>query len=118
MERVSAQGPPERILTHLLNRSGLLQERTDDTYQFIHRTFQDYLAAKEFIEDDHLRRTAAPRGGGTWQDVILLAAGHCGRRQLGSLVIRLLDVGLKYRTGTDDRTSVHVLAELCAQHAT
>ncbi|MFC9032169.1 NACHT domain-containing protein [Streptomyces arboris] len=118
MERVSAQGPPAKILTHLLNRSGLLQERTDDTYQFIHRTFQDYLAAKEFVEDDHLNELLHHADEETWHDVILLAAGHCGRRQLSSLVIGLLDVGLKHRTGKEDRTSVHVLAELCAQHAT
>ncbi|MFD3976505.1 NACHT domain-containing protein [Streptomyces cyaneofuscatus] len=118
MERVSAQGRPETILTHLLNRSGLLQENADDTYQFIHRTFQDYLAAKELIEDEHLKEMLRHADEESWQDVILLAAGHCGRRQLQSLVQGLLDMGLKHRTGTDDRTTVHVLAELCAQHAT
>ncbi|MFC9248238.1 hypothetical protein ACFT7S_30700 [Streptomyces sp. NPDC057136] len=56
MERVRAQGAAEEILTHLLNRNGLLQERTDDTYQFVHRTFQDFLAAKELIEDGHRSR--------------------------------------------------------------
>ncbi|MYX14608.1 NACHT domain-containing protein [Streptomyces sp. SID8374] len=118
MERVSAQGPPERILTHLLNRSGLLREHTDDTYQFIHRTFQDYLAAKEFVEDDHLNELLRHADEETWQDVILLAAGHCGRRELGVLVGGLLDVGLRHEAGTEERTAVHVLAALCAQHAT
>ncbi|MFJ7326382.1 NACHT domain-containing protein [Streptomyces cyaneofuscatus] len=118
MERVSAQGPPGRILTHLLNRSGLLQERTDDTYQFIHRTFQDYLAAKEFIEDDHLNELLRHAEEETWQDVILLAAGHCGRRELALLVRGLLDAGLRRRDQSAARTTVHVLAALCAQHAT
>ncbi|MFJ9529570.1 NACHT domain-containing protein [Streptomyces cyaneofuscatus] len=118
MERVSAQGPPGRILTHLLNRSGLLQERTDDTYQFIHRTFQDYLAAQEFIEDDHLNELLRHAEEETWQDVILLAAGHCGRRELALLVRGLLDAGLRRRDQSAARTTVHVLAALCAQHAT
>nr|WP_202540484.1 serine protease [Streptomyces sp. SID4937] len=118
MERVSAQGPPERILTHLLNRSGLLREHTDNTYQFIHRTFQDYLAAKEFVEDDHLNELLRHADEETWQDVILLAAGHCGRRELGVLVGGLLDVGLRHEAGTEERTAVHVLAALCTQHAT
>ncbi|MFD8466758.1 NACHT domain-containing protein [Streptomyces cyaneofuscatus] len=118
MERVSAQGPPGKILTHLLNRSGLLQERTDDTYQFIHRTFQDYLAAKEFIEDDHLNELLRHAEEETWQDVILLAAGHCGRRELALLVRGLLDAGLRRRDRSAARTTVHVLAALCAQHAT
>lgn len=118
MERVSAQGPPKKILTHLLNRSGLLQQHADDTYQFIHRTFQDYLAAKEFVEGDHLNELLRHADEETWQDVTLLAAGHCGRRELAVLVGGLLDAGLGYGAGTDDRTTVHVLAALCAQHAT
>jgi len=118
MERVSAQGSPAKILTHLLNRSGLLQERTDSTYQFIHRTFQDYLAAKEFVEDDHLNELLRHADEETWHDVILLAAGHCGRRELAALVGGLLDAGLRHEGDTANRTTVHVLAALCAQHAT
>ncbi|MFG3407698.1 NACHT domain-containing protein [Streptomyces sp. NPDC048142] len=117
MERVSAQGPPEKILTHLLNRSGLLQEHTDDTYQFIHRTFQDYLAAKELVEDDHLNELLRHADEEPWQDVILLAAGHCGRRELAVLVDGLLDAGLKHEDGATERVDLHVLAALCAQHA-
>lgn len=118
MERASAQGPPERILTHLLNRSGLLQEHADATYQFIHRTFQDYLAAKELIEDDHINELLRHAEEETWQDIILLAAGHCGRRELALLVSGLLDAGLQHRVQSAARTTVHVLAALCAQHAT
>lgn len=117
MDRVSAQGPPERILTHLLNRSGLLQERRDDTYQFIHRTFQDYLAAKELIEDDHVNELLRHADEEAWQDVILLAAGHCGRRELAALVEGLLKAGQKYEEGTTSRADLHVLAALCARHA-
>ncbi|MFE7140541.1 NACHT domain-containing protein [Streptomyces sp. NPDC057644] len=118
MERVSVQGPPEKILTHLLNRSGLLQEHGDDTYQFIHRTFQDYLAAKELVEDEHLGELLRHSGEESWQDVVLLAAGHCGRRELAALVTGLLDAGQQQATGTIERTGLHVLAALCAGHAT
>lgn len=117
MERVSAQGPPEKILTHLLNRSGLLQEHTDDTYQFIHRTFQDYLAAKEFVEDDHVNELLRHAEEETWQDIILLAAGHCGRRELALLVAGLLDAGEAHKEGAAGRATLHVLAALCEQHA-
>ncbi|MCX4508212.1 serine protease [Streptomyces anulatus] len=118
MERVSVQGPPEKILTHLLNRSGLLQEHGDDIYQFIHRTFQDYLAAKELVEDEHLGELLRHAGEESWQDVVLLAAGHCGRRELGVLVTGLLDAGQQHGAGTIGRTDIHVLAALCAQHST
>ncbi|MFJ9324085.1 NACHT domain-containing protein [Streptomyces globisporus] len=117
MERVGAQGPPEKILTHLLNRSGLLQGHGDDTYQFIHRTFQDYLAAKELVEDDHLGELLRQVDEEAWEDVILLAAGHCGRRELGLLVTGLLDAGSKREARSMERVDLHVLAALCAQHA-
>ncbi|MCX5207428.1 hypothetical protein OG897_39250 [Streptomyces sp. NBC_00237] len=41
-----------------MNRTGFLQERTDDFFPFTHRTFQDFLAAKEFVEGDHLEELA------------------------------------------------------------
>ncbi|NEE37600.1 NACHT domain-containing protein, partial [Streptomyces sp. SID7982] len=117
MQRVRDQGPPEMILTHLLNRSGLLQEHGDDTYQFIHRTYQDFLAAKEFVEDDHLNEVLSHANEESWQDVILLAAGHCGRRELAMLVVGLLDAGEKHPEGSIERTRLWVRAALCAQHA-
>ncbi|MGA4997209.1 NACHT domain-containing protein [Streptomyces arboris] len=118
MERVRAQGSPEKILTHLLNRSGLLQEHGDETYQFIHRTFQDYLAAKELVEDDHLNELLRQERDAAWHDVILLASGHCSRRQLPVLVDGLLATARAYDDRSDKRTVRYVLAALCAQHAT
>lgn len=117
MKRVSAQGPPEQILTYLLNRSGLLRAPGDDTYQFIHRTFQDYLAAKELIEDEHLGELRSHANEEHWQDVILLAAGHCGRRDPAVLVSGLLDAGERHEEGSIERMRLWVRAALCAQHA-
>ncbi|MFD7531306.1 NACHT domain-containing protein [Streptomyces sp. NPDC059849] len=117
MERLRGQGSPEAILTHLLNRSGVLQERADDIYQFAHRTFQDFLAAKEFVEGDQLNELLGRAGSQQWYDVILLSAGHCGRREHPVLVNGLLDA----RPGPADtvtRDELTVLAALCAQHAT
>ncbi|MFB7915130.1 NACHT domain-containing protein [Streptomyces sp. NPDC056061] len=117
MEQVRSQGSAEEILTHLLNRSGVLQERADGVYQFAHRTFQDFLAAKEFVEGDQLNELLGRAGSQQWHDVILLAAGHCGRREHPVLVNGLLDA----RLGPSDTVSpdeIHILAALCAQHAT
>ncbi|MFE0047112.1 NACHT domain-containing protein [Streptomyces albireticuli] len=81
LRRVRDQGTPEEVLTHLLNRSGLLQERTRDSVQFIHRTFQDYLAAKEFQDSDCLDELLSHAAEEPWQDVIRLVIGHCGRAE-------------------------------------
>lgn len=111
MSRVREQGTPELVLRHLLNRSGLLQERGSDVYQFTHRTFQDFLAAKELVEDDHIKELVQHATEEQWQDVILLAAGHCGRGQLPVLINGLLKARGK------QAYQAHVLAALCAQHA-
>ncbi|MEF9883654.1 NACHT domain-containing protein [Streptomyces sp. P9-A4] len=116
MPRVAAQGAPEQILTHLLNRSGLLQERTDDVFQFAHRTFQDFLAAKELVEDDQLKEALRHAHDQQWHDVLLLAAGHCTRRDLPTLVEGLLTAGSATRK-RDLKTTLYVLAALAAQHA-
>ncbi|MER7620817.1 NACHT domain-containing protein [Streptomyces sp. NPDC126503] len=116
MPRVTGQGSPEEILTHLLNRSGLLQERTDDVFHFAHRTFQDFLAAKELVEDDQLAEALRHAHDQQWHDVLLLAAGHCTRRDLPILVEGLLAAGSATRK-RDLKTTLYVLAALAAQHA-
>ncbi|MFF0555397.1 NACHT domain-containing protein [Streptomyces sp. NPDC004266] len=116
MPRVADQGSPEEILTHLLNRSGLLQERTDGVFHFAHRTFQDFLAAKELVEDDQLKELLGHTHDQQWHDVLLLAAGHCTRRDLPVLVEGLLAAGSATRK-RDLKTTLYVLAALTAQHA-
>ncbi|GAA2262027.1 hypothetical protein GCM10010232_61950 [Streptomyces amakusaensis] len=117
MPQVSDQGDASRILSHLLNRSGLLQEQTDGVYQFTHRTFQDFLAAKEFVEGDDLHELLRHASEQQWHDVLLLAAGHCSRRELPVLVNGLLRAGTTARRQGGKRTALYVLAALCAQHA-
>ncbi|MFI1400626.1 NACHT domain-containing protein [Streptomyces sp. NPDC020681] len=115
MQRVREQGTGVDVLNHLLNRSGLLQERSDDVFQFAHRTFQDFLAAKEFVEGDHIREMLQHAHDQQWHDVLLLAAGHCSRRELPVLVNGLMAAGSQMRG--ERRTALYVLANLCAQHA-
>ncbi|ATW49825.1 ATP-binding protein [Streptomyces peucetius subsp. caesius ATCC 27952] len=117
MPQVRAQSDAAGILIHLLNRSGLLQERADGVYQFAHRTFQDFLAAKEFVEGDHLNELLRHAPDQQWHDVLLLAAGHCSRRELPQLVNGLLTAGSSVRVREGRRTALYVLAALCAQHA-
>ncbi len=117
MARVREQGSAEDILTHLRNRSGLLQERADDSFQFIHRTFQDFLAAKEFVEGGYLGELVRNAAEAQWRDVVLLAAGHCGRREIHELLVGLLDRADGAGTSAEFRTGLYVLAARCSEHA-
>ncbi|MBT2420117.1 NACHT domain-containing protein [Streptomyces sp. ISL-22] len=113
MPGIQEQGSPEKILRFLLDRSGLLQERADDAIQFIHRTFQDFLAAKEFHESGYLPELFKHARSEAWQDVIVLAAGHAARPDARHLIGTLVDLG-DAAEQRKDRYALHVLAARCA----
>ncbi|WP_053198002.1 serine protease [Streptomyces viridochromogenes] len=110
MPQVAKQGNPERILRFLLDRSGLLQERGDDAIQFIHRTFQDFLAAKEFHESGYVPELLEHVDNEAWRDVIVLAVGHTTRPFAESLIKQITDLGDANDLARYNR---HVLAARC-----
>ncbi|MFF8029752.1 NACHT domain-containing protein [Streptomyces sp. NPDC007896] len=112
MPRVAEQGPVSRILRHILNRSGLLQERAEDSIQFIHRTFQDYLAAKEFRESDHVGELLRHAAEQEWEDVVLLASGQCNRSELPKILESLIAQGDQATGWT--QWKLRILAANCA----
>lgn len=113
MPQVRAQGTARAVLTHLVNRSGLLQERADDAIQFIHRTFQDYLAAKALVDGGGLRELLKHADDEQWQDVVRLAVGHCRPNERTTLIEGLI---LRGDAGDDEHREVlHILAARCAQ---
>ncbi|MER5387234.1 NACHT domain-containing protein [Streptomyces sp. NPDC002688] len=112
MPRVKAQGSAKAILRHLLHRSGVLEERTAESIQFIHRTFQDYLAAAEFRNSDSLGEMMRHAGDEEWRDVVLLSVGHCTDAEVSDIVDFLVEAG----DGEEGarRWQFHVLAASCA----
>ncbi|MFE6178287.1 NACHT domain-containing protein [Streptomyces sp. NPDC056464] len=116
MPQVRQQGSAEAVLTHLLNRSGLLQERNETVIQFIHRTFQDYLAAKELQESDGMGELLSHAADEEWQDIILLAVGHCHRGEVRRLIGGLIKKGDE-TADARTRADIHLLAARCALSA-
>ncbi|MGW5639893.1 NACHT domain-containing protein, partial [Streptomyces sp. NPDC003832] len=115
MPKVRGQGSPQAILGHLLNRSGVLEERTADSIQFIHRTFQDYLAAAEFRDSDCLGELLRHASQQEWHDVVLLSVGHCTTAEVRAVIEDLMRQGDEL-TG-HERWNLHVLAASCAAEA-
>ncbi|MFE4695651.1 NACHT domain-containing protein [Streptomyces sp. NPDC056738] len=113
MPQVQEQGTPERILRFLLDRSGLLQERGDNAIQFIHRTFQDFLAAKEFHESGYLPELLHHALDEAWQDVLVLGVGHASRWDAERLIEHLIAFG-DQAVSREQRCSLYVLAARCA----
>ncbi|MDC0766019.1 serine protease [Streptomyces sp. HD] len=103
---------PDRVLRFLLERSGLLQERTDDAIQFIHRTFQDFLAAKEFNESGYVFELLRHASDPTWRDVIVLAVGHATRMDAQHVIEKLIEFG-DAAEERERKWYLHLLAAQC-----
>ncbi|MFE1166620.1 NACHT domain-containing protein [Nocardiopsis sp. NPDC058789] len=89
MHRVEEE--PEEVFTHLVVRSGLLQCPTVDRVSFLHRTFEEYLAAKAIVEDDSFPLLVSKAHDDQWHEVVVMAAGHATPTQREELVTGLLD---------------------------
>ncbi|SPF05242.1 serine protease [Streptomyces sp. MA5143a] len=113
MTHIREQSKPDDVLRFLLDRSGLLQERSNDAIQFIHRTFQDFLAAKEFHESGYVLELLRHAADEAWRDVIVLAVGHATRKDAHHIVERLVDSGDAAQE-RGQRWYFHLLAARCA----
>lgn len=81
---------PHAILRHMLIRSGVLREPAEGKIDFIHRTFLEYLAAAEVIEQDSIGLLVSNAHLDQWREVIVLAAGHASRPRREHLISELL----------------------------
>ena len=64
------------FLDEVRERSGLLVEVGLDTYAFSHLTFQEYLCAREIVDNEEVRSLLLERAGDEWwQEVTLLYVG-------------------------------------------
>lgn len=103
------------VLSYLLTRSGLLRSPIVGHVNFVHKTFQEYLAANAAIEDDEIEMLIAHASDDQWREVIIMAVGHAQRRQREDLFSGLLQVCAE--SDPDSRTRVTLLTVACLQTA-
>jgi hypothetical protein len=111
----SVEAPVADVRRQLLIRSGLLREPIEGRVDFIHRTFQEYLAAKVAIGERNLGLLVGHAADDQWQEVIVLASGHAAQELREQLIAQLLE------RGDQDlriRHKVHLLAVACLETAT
>ncbi|MEV8442465.1 NACHT domain-containing protein [Actinosynnema sp. NPDC051121] len=66
----------DNVFLHLLHRCGVLREPVQDRIDFVHRTFQEYLAASEVAERDHVDLLIAKAHLKLWREIVIITAGH------------------------------------------
>ncbi|MFI9294587.1 NACHT domain-containing protein [Streptomyces gardneri] len=108
---------PDAVFTHLLHRSGLLREPTADTVEFVHRTFQDYLAAKALVDRWDIGVLVRHATDDQWEDVLRMAVGHARPRECAEILRELLSAA---DAAEDRRVRLRlvILAATALEHAT
>jgi hypothetical protein len=78
------------LCRHLILRSGLLREPTAGNVDFIHKSFQEYLAAKAVMASDNVRELVRNANEDQWEQVLILSAGQGNESQTSDLLTGLL----------------------------
>ncbi|WP_130796512.1 NACHT domain-containing protein [Streptomyces otsuchiensis] len=115
MSQVAEQGDEETIYRYLLDRSGLLREPASGVVDFVHRTFQDYLAAKAAVEARDIPFLVSRAHLDQFEDVIRMAVAHGRPGERDRLLKQLVQRGDKVAR---HRIRLHLLAVACLEHAT
>ncbi|MFD8374288.1 NACHT domain-containing protein [Streptomyces sp. NPDC059688] len=79
------------VLERLRDRSGILRSPAEGRLDFVHRTFQEYLAAAEAAQEDRIGNLVERAHLDLWRETVVMAAGHANRPQREELLGGILD---------------------------
>lgn len=113
LQRVHENG--ELLYRYFVERSGVLREPIAGRVNFVHRTFQEYLAAKEAVDRGHLGLLVSRAHLDQWREVVILSAGHAAPNISNRLITRLIERGYAEE---ENRHKLHLLAVACLETAT
>ncbi|CAM5667446.1 NACHT domain-containing protein [Streptomyces avidinii] len=82
-------GGAPAVFAHFLERTGLLRAPTEDTVEFVHRTFQDFLGARAALDEGGVGELTGHAEDDQWEDVIRMAVAQ-GRPRDRAEIIRAL----------------------------
>lgn len=119
LERLASKIPvmsipwsPHQVYRNLLERSGLLREPVADQIDFVHRSFQEYLAALESVAQNDIGLLVKNANLDQWREVVIMASGcaYPGQRE------ELLN-GLIHRGSSDPQhaNQMYLLAVACLE---
>lgn len=94
----------------LLERSGLLREPVEGQVDFVHRSFQEYLAAAEAADVNDIGMLVKNAHDDGWHEVVVLAAGHASLHRRVDLLTGILDRASKEPRQTADTLRLVALA--------
>ena len=108
---------PDDAMQRLLERAGLLREVASERVQFVHRTFRDYLAAKEVVDAGDLNLLVDRAHLDEWHDVVVMAVAHARPRERARVLMDLLAGNDDTRKDERGRDKLRLLALACLDQA-
>jgi hypothetical protein len=108
---------PAQVLQHTLERTGLLREPFPDQVQFVHRTFRDFLAAKEVVDSGDISHLVEQAHLDHWHDVVIMAVAHARPRERERILGDLLRGNAEARRNPRVRDRLHLVAAACLEQA-
>lgn len=89
----SQQYPDEVILDYFLERSGILRSPSVDQIDFIHKSFQEYLAASEVYREDDWGFIAERAFCIEWYETLILSIGFASGKKAKGVINKILTAG-------------------------
>lgn len=75
-DSIDPRQEPMRLLRSLLVSSGVLKETSERTIRFIHLPFQNFLAARTALDENHINLLVKNAYDEDWTDILTLAAAQ------------------------------------------
>lgn len=105
---------PAKVFSHLLSRSGLLRETSPGHAVFIHRTFEEYLAARAIVSTDDIEILVQHAHEDQWHNIAVMAAWVAGAAVRERLLTHLLQM---IENHAERRRPLSVVALACLDNS-
>jgi hypothetical protein len=102
------------VYKYLMVRSGLLRRPVEGRVDFIHRTFQEYLAAATIVSLNDIGALVKNAHVDQWQEVVAMAFGHARPEECSDILNQLITRGEEEPANT---ARLHLLAAACLENA-
>jgi len=102
----------DTVLEVLLERSGVLREPVPGRIDFVHRTVQEYLAAKQAADLGDMDLLIRNAHRDQWRETVVMAAGHANEPLRRELITGILD---RARTERRHARRLKLLAVACLE---
>jgi hypothetical protein len=105
---------PAKVLSHLLLRSGVLREPVSGRVDFLHKTFQEYLAARALLDEGDIESLIENAHEDHWREVVVMTVGHARKDERERIISSLVRLGDEDQ---EERRRLHLLAAACLEHS-